>query len=454
MVSVRQRHLTRLRQTVRPAAVAALLAAGLAGAGCARGPVVAREVLADPAMHFAPADPIAAPGARTRIRPDPLPPDTVALRTRVQSEPGADVRGSWIDSSLRAAVELLAGIGLEAGYGLALESERVQKLDGFTGPLELERTRHGPDAALVFDDGTSLLRAGYRYRTAWDGVLHEPSVYARTSVLRRDTVVEVGYRRSMRTVNVPASRLPARDPVDAEAHADRFHAAIEQGLLPGWNLRLEASALVEEGMLHSPHRLVSLWAWRDPAGSPQGGVPRTEPEHHPGSRIRWGAMFRVRRALTAIAAVVELGAGYGGGTWRVAHAAAGARYIQRLGDAFLLELGGGAYHQTRASFYRDDYIEGPPGSYWSADRLLSSYLAYWGEAALRWTCLPERGRLLGMFKYLTLGAAFRYVQDDYRWEGAASLNGFTSHPDLASPARTAFAGGMHLGGWLEFEGGF
>lgn len=434
-------------------AALAVLAAG-AAAGCAGGPVVAREVLADPAMRFARADPIPAPGQRTEPGPALLPPDTVALGTSVQSEPGDDVQGTWFASTLRAAVELVAGIGLEAGYGVSLASERVHKLDGFTGPLDLERTRHGPDAAVVLDDGTSILRAGYRYRTGWDGVLHEPSVVARTLVLRRDTVVEVGYRRSLRTIQVPAARFPARDPVDAEATADRLHAAVEQGLLPGWNLRLEASALIEEGLLESPFRLVSLWARRDPAAAAPAGIPRTEPERHPHARVRWGALFRVRRALTGIGAVVELGAGYGAGTWRVEHATAGARYIQRLGDAFLLELGGGAYHQTRATFYRDDYLQGPPGSFWSADRLLSSYLAFWGEAGLQWTCLPARERLLGMFKYLTLAATFRYVRDDYGWEGDGSNNGFSSHPSLAEAERTAFAGGTHLGGWLEFEGGF
>ena len=36
---------------------------------------------------------------------------------------------------------------------------------------------------LVYDDGTSVLRGGYRYRMAFDGALHEPSVTARTVVL-------------------------------------------------------------------------------------------------------------------------------------------------------------------------------------------------------------------------------------------------------------------------------
>lgn len=426
--------------------------------GCAAGPVVGREVLADPAMRFAPGRPIEVldPGARIRAETEaPLPPNTVLTALDFSREPGGDADGIWFSSALRAAVEIFSGFALEAGYGLSVRNLLVQKLDGFAGPLPYERTRHGPDAALVLDDGTSVFRGGYRYRTSWDGELHEPSVSARTSVLRHDTVLEVGYRHTMATVTIPAAKLAAEGAVDADYSVDRLYAALEQGFLPGWNLRLDVAVMLEEGFLHSPFRVVTLWSQRDPAPGSPVGVPRTRPERHPGSRFRWGALFRARRALPALKSVFELGAGHGSGSWRVEHSLAQAAYLQRIGEQFTLQLQAGAYHQTRASFYRDEYPAAPPGSYWSADRALSSFVAWWAEPALLWTVIPERGRVLSMFKYLTLVLGARVVSIDYTWEGLDQDNGFTSYASLAAgQTRRSFDGGMTFGGFLGIEGGF
>ncbi len=432
--------------------------ATLALSGCASGPVVGREVLADPAMRFTPGRPVEFLDPQARIRSQtetPLPPNTVLTAFDFAREPGKDADGTWFSSALRAAVEIFSGFALEAGYGLSVQNLLVQKLDGFAGPLPYERTRHGPDAALVLDDGTSVFRGGYRYRTSWDGELHEPSVSARTSVLRRDTVLEVGYRHTIATVTIPATKLASAGAVDEDYRVDRLYAALEQGLLPGWNLRLDVAVMLEEGFLHSPFRMVSLWSQRDPANAPLVGVPRTQPENHPDSRFRWGALFRVRRILPALRSVFELGAGHGSGSWRVEHSLAEAAYLQRLGEQFTLQLRAGAYHQTRASFYRDEYPGAPPGSYWSADRTLSSFVAWWAEPALLWTVIPERGRVLSVFKYLTMVLGARVISIDYAWEKLDQDNGFTSYASLSpGETRRTFDGGMTFGGFLGIEGGF
>lgn len=439
--------------------IAGLVLAASAGlSGCAAGPVVGREVLADPAMRFAPGQPVEVldPEARMRAQTGaPMPPNTILTAFDFSKEPGGDVDGTWFSSSLRAAVEIFSGFALEAGYGLSVQNLLVQKLDGFVGPLPYERTRHGPDAALVLDDGTSVFRGGYRYRTSWDGELHEPSVSARTSVLRHDTVLEVGYRHGIATINIPAAKLPAEGAVDEDYSVDRLYAALEQGFLPGWNLRLDVVVMLEEGFLQSPFRMVSLWSQRDPATGSLVGVPRTQPEHHPASRFRWGALFRVRRVLPALKSVFELGAGHGSGSWRVEHSLAQAAYLQRIGEQFTLQLRAGAYHQTRAAFYRDEYPSAPPGAYWSADRRLSSFVAWWAEPALLWTIIPERGRVLSMFKYLTMVLGAKVTSIDYAWEGMDQDNGFTSYPTLAArQIRSTFDGGMTFGGYLGIEGGF
>ena len=437
------------------AAVCLLLLPGLCllAGGCATGPVVAREMLADPTMRFSESRPIEPLGLSDPQADEPLPPDTVMTRLHVHADTGEQVKGTWLEYLIRAAIEIGGGFGVEAGYGLSHQDQLVQKLDGFAGPLGVVATRHGPDAALVLDDGTSIIRAGYRFRMAWNGHLHEPSIRARTSVLSRDTVVEVGYRRSMRSLTIDSEHLPAGDALDDDYSVDRLFAAIEQGFLPGWNLRLDLAMRVDSGFLQSPYRLVSLWSQHGGDTVPSG-VPRTMPENHPGSRVRWGSMLRIRRMIESLAAAVELGLGYGAGSWRVEHSMLQAGWLQRLGDQFVLSAQGGAYHQTRASFYLDDYGSGPRGAYWSADASLSSYIAWWAQIGCSWTAFPERGRLLGMFKYLSVEAALRTSRAYYQWEGSGSNNGFTSYAWLASDERQPFGGGWLFGGWLGFEGGF
>jgi hypothetical protein len=421
-------------------------------AGCASGPIVAREVLSDPTMRFGPTRPVDGLGMDAPGPDDPLPPDTVTTRMRIEADPGKQVDGTWLESSTRASAEIAGGFGVEAGYGVAYRKQLIQKLDGYTGPIDDQAVSHGPDAALVLDDGTSLLRAGYRLRMAWDGWLHEPSFGARTTVLGRDTVLLLGYRRSMRSVTISADHLPARNAVDDDYTVDQLFAACEQGFLPGWNLRLDISARLEDGFLQSPYRLVSLFSGHPETNAP--GVPRTEPEKHPRSRVRFGAMFRLRRMIQTLSAAIELGAGYGSGSWRVEHQTIEVSYLQRIGDSLIMSAAGGAYHQTRAIFYRDDYPDGPLGAYWSADRELSSYIAWWTRLGLSWMTFPRHGRLLAMFKYITLSASIRALHADYGWEGADSPNGFSSYESLASSERKVFSGGWNFGGWFAFEGGF
>jgi hypothetical protein len=86
--------------------------------GCAAGPVVGREVLADPAMRFAPGRPVEVldPEARMRSQTEaPLPPNTVLTALDFSREPGSDADGTWFSSALRAAVEIFSGFALEAG---------------------------------------------------------------------------------------------------------------------------------------------------------------------------------------------------------------------------------------------------------------------------------------------------------------------------------------------------
>ncbi|MBN2495239.1 MAG: DUF3570 domain-containing protein [Deltaproteobacteria bacterium] len=412
---------------------------------------MAREVLADPLMRFEPASPIDAPGSPPRAADAVLPADTVETGFEATADPGSDVAGFWCASSARSAVEIWAGLGVEAGYGLEYDRQRIYKLDGFAAPIELERIHHGPDAGLIYDDGTSVLRAAYRFRTAWDGQVHEPSVSARTSVLRRDTVIELGYRHTEAAVTVGLDRLPAAGAVDAERSADRFVAALEQGFVPGWNLRLEVEGLMEQGFLASPFHLATLWSHRRPLDPAPSNTPLAMPESHPDRRVRWGTLLRVRKQIAALGAVLELGAGYGSGNWRVEHARAQAAWLQRLGDRFSLQIGGGAYHQIRASFYRDDYTDGPAGLYWSADRRLCAYLAWWGQIGLQVDIIPESGRLLAMFKFMRLGAGGRVLRSDYGFE---SQNGFSAYSPIDYGAREAFDGGWSFGGWFAMTAAF
>ncbi len=430
-----------------------LCCAALGLSACAQGPIVAREILADPTMRFAAGRPveISAMGAVQRDEPNPA--NTVSARVVADTDPGNQVQGTWLESSLRVSAEIIEGVGLEAGYGITYRNQQVQKLDGFTGPIADSEQRHGPEAALVLNDGTSLLRAGYRYQSGWQGVLNEPSIRARTSVISRDTIVEVGYRRTMAQLKVPAERLPASIPSNDDFTSDRMFAAIEQGFLPGWSLRLDLAMILENGFLQSPYHLVSLWSERVDSDS-TSSIPRVEAERHPSARVRWGTTFRVRRRIEAMNSALEFGLGHGAGSWRVEHSSGQLGYLQRLGDQFTLGLRGGLSHQTRASFYRDDYNDGPPGAYWSADRALSSQMAWWVESSAIWSIFAGDSRIIAIFKYLTMEAGLRLLRRDFMWEGADSNNGFTSYSSLVGDQRSRFEGGSQLGGWFGIVGGF
>ncbi len=430
--------------------------AALAAAGCGAERLVAREVLADPLMRFEPGRPVRAPSAPPDPDLRPLPTDTARLRVRAAAEPGAQADGLWIDSEARAAVELAAGFGLEAGYSQRLERRRVFRFDGFHGRLQLERLAHGPVAALVYDDGTSVLRAGYRYRTAFDGDSHAPVISARTLVLGSDTVVELAYRRTMQRLRLAAGQGPALEAVAADRTSDHVLAAVEQGFLPGINLRLELAGAFEEGYLQSPYRWVTLWShWPATDGPAPATAPRARPEQHPPARMRWGALLRARFAIPAWSAAAELGAGWGTGSWRVEHSQAQLGWLQRLGRQLTLELHGGAAHRIRASFYRDDYPDGPPGAHWTADRSLAACLSWWARIGLRLSLLPERGRLLGFLRHLELRLVARLLREDFNFEGLAGDNGFTRYAAPgAAGGRQAYAGGWHYGGWLGLTAGF
>jgi Protein of unknown function (DUF3570) len=424
------------------------------GAGCAAGPVVEREVLSDPLMRFTPARVLTDPTVVDPERDEPLAPNTVVSRLTMASDPGSQVKGFWLRSILRAAVEVWQGLAVEAGYGADLDKELIQKLDGFAGPVAFSRLRHGPDAALVLDDGSSLLRVGYRFRTAFDGALHEPFVMARTSVLRRDTVVEVSYRHVYEQIRLGPEDLPALGlAIDKRRRGDWLGCAFEQGFLPGFNLRLDLGLLLEDGFLQSPYRVVSLYATRTSADE-TAGIPRIEPEKHPGKRVRYGGLVRLRHLVSAWHAAFELDLGHGSDTWRVEHSRVGLAYRQRLGDLVQLALDGELYHQTRALFYRDDYPDGPPGAYWSADRSLCSFLAGVVGATVEISLVAERRRLLSMFRYLTLDLGVQVAMVNYRIDGAGSPNGFTSYATVASSKRERFQGGLVISGSLGFEGGF
>ncbi|RLB58331.1 MAG: hypothetical protein DRI34_05160 [Deltaproteobacteria bacterium] len=441
--------MTCCRRNMRLAVTALLLVAG----GCVSGPPAGREVLSDPAMRFRARDPLRAlawPGEQAL---EPLPPGVVLSSLQVSAQPQADEAASDVHSNLRAAVELGAGLGIEAGYGVDYYSRRINKFDGFAGGFSQQQTRHGPDVALLADDGTTLLRMGYRLRLGWEGRLHQPAIRARTSILSTDTVVEAGYQRTMRQLSVAAEHLPARDPVSAESTRDNAWVALEQGFLPGWNLRVDAAVEIQDGFLQSPYRLVTLWSGREETTG-NGWTLRAEPEQHPDHRLLWGANLRIRRALHGLGAVLELGGGGGSGSWRVEHQQLELGWRQRLGQRWLLELRVGAYHQTRAEFYRNEYSGAPPGSWWTADKSLSSFLAWWSSMGADWTMFQHRRRLLGMFRYLRLGATVRLEQRLYHWQGISSPDGFSGWEGLAGGQRRAYDGGWRLGGWLEIEGGF
>jgi hypothetical protein len=423
---------------------------------CASQRAPSREILADPILRFSSSQTVADSYTDELPPVEPIEQNTFSLKTDIVVDPAPQSKQSRIYGLTRLAAEIYAGIGLEAGYGLSIENQTVQKLDGFLGPLEIERKFHGPEAAIVVDDGHSVLRLGYRYRTAWDEELHEPSISARTTVLGQDTVVELGYRRTMSSIFIDGKHLPAMEPIDQNTDWDHFNLALEQGWLPGYNLRLDLNLSVAQGFLQSPYRLVSLWSQRGVLGETFTlGLPRSMAENHPDKRVQYGGQLRLRRLIQAWSSVIELGAAYGSGSWRVEHSQISLSYIQRIADSFSLRLSSDAYHQTRASFYRDDYNLGPVGAYWSADRNLSSYIAIRAESELSWLYIPSRGRAWGMFKYINLLAGIRFCRAYYHWEGVSSNNGFSSYPSLATISdKQIFDGGTIWGGWLGMEGGF
>ncbi len=440
---------------MRAGVILSLLVVAL-GAGCAAGPVVEREVLSDPLMRFAPARVLTDPSAIDPEHDEPLTPNTIVSRLTMAADPGNQVKGFWLRSTLRGAAEVWQGLAVEAGYGVSLDKELIQKLDGFAGPLPLLRLRHGPDAAVVLDDGSSLLRVGYRFRTAFDGTLNEPFIMARTTVLRHDTIVEVSYRHVIEQISLGPGDLPAQGiAIDKQRRGDWLDCAFEQGFLPGWNLRLDLGLLLEDGFLQSPYRLVSLYSMRGSTLADDAEtIPLIEPEKHPSTRVRYGGLVRVRRLVPAWHAAFEIDLGHGSDTWRVEQSRVGLAYRQRLGDLFQLSFNGEVYHQTRASFYRDDYPDGPPGAYWSADRELCSFVMGLVGAALEITIISERDRVLGMFRYLTLDIGVQATFANYRISGARSQDGFTSYPNLTSNQRENFQGGYTFGGTVGFEGGF
>jgi len=420
--------------------------------GCAGGARLSRESLADPMMRFDPPPVPRGPGEPRAPAEPLLAPNTVASRVVVSVEPGSGSRGTWTESNLRAAVEIVSGLALEAGYGMSSDRHTEYRLDGFAGPQTVKRVAHGPDAAVVLDDGTSLLRLGYRFRTAWDGPTHEPSVMARSSILGRDTILEVGYSHRMQSVNIGADRHPARDPIDDDARVDRFSASLEQGFVPGINIRIDFLGIIEEGFLSSPYRLVTLWSQRDPQQD-VAGVPRAEPENHPRIRHRLEGLVRLRKTIGS-RGVVEAGAGYGRDNWRVEHESLMLGFQLRLFERWVARLGAGGWHQTRAAFYRNDYPYGPPGAYWSADRRLSSYWAWWAESGLRLLWLAEDRRVLGLFRHLAVDFGFCFQRVEYGWEGMAAPNGFSGWTEIGGPIRSRFDGGQIFQGLLAIEGGF
>ena len=428
-----------------------LLAALAQTAACFSGAIVGREMLADPAMRFQKTSPLA-PHHLLRAEPDrPPAPASVESYLNLSAEPGADTRGLYFEQLTRAAVELGAGFGLEAGYGTQTLQETIMKLDGFSGPFRRELVLHGPDAAVLIDDGSNLLRAGYRLRLSPEGNLHQASLRGRSTLLAQDMLLELGYRYSWQEINIERERLPAAGPVDATRSEDFISCALEKGWLPAWALRLEVELERQQGFLQSPWRLVSLWSPRGQDASAL--VPASFPENHPPQRFLWAGAIRLHRGLASGRTVLELGGGAGSDSWRVEHQHLQAAWRQRLGD-FLLELSAGGYHQTRAYFYRNDYTGPAPGAWWSADRNLAAQWGWWATAGGNWTHFASRGRLLGMFKYVTLEGGFVFLQLLYATGGLDDPNAFSGWDSAAGGSRRAFAGGQSLGGWMRFEGGF
>ena len=412
-------------------------------------------MLADPIMRFEPLSSVYAPNIPFKSYRAITPNNTINIHVSTQADPGEQIHGTWADSDIQASVELVSGLGLQAGYGMSYTKKRIWRFDGYQGIMEYEKFKHGPFAAIVYDDGTSLLQLGYTYSTAFDGQTHVPSIRASTLVLGSDTRVEIGYRRMMRSLRLDTSdKPPVLFSVDEQITSDHLSASIEQGFIPGINIRLDLEVVLDGGYLQDPYSMVTLWShW--PQVENMDKVPQSKPESLPDSRARFGAGISVKFAIPGLAAALETGISHGTGTWRVEHTSAHAGWEQRLGDRFSLDFSVGAYHQTRALFYRDDYQDGPVGALWTCNRDLSSYIAWWGRVGLNMYIYPSRGRLLGMFKELTLSLSSRLMKLNYNFEGLSSQNGFTRYSILAdSASREGFAGGWQMGGWFSMSAGF
>jgi hypothetical protein len=335
-----------------------------------------------------------------------------------------------------------------------MERYNLWKVDGFFGRQVFERRSMGPDAGLVYDDGSSILRVGYSYRKAFDGAMHAVSTSVRSNILQSDTVAEIFYRHRRQGIHLGQKDLLPVLPLDDNKIVDMFQAAIEQGFLPGINVRLEVAGLLESGHLESPYRLVTLWPHRAFQGDMPTQTPMSRPETHPDSRVRFGSTLRARFALSSWSSVLEVSLGHGFGTWRVEHSKARLAWLQRLGDVLAYRFGVAFIHQTRASFYQDDYRHGPTGEYWSADISLSSQTAWLADLELNFTWIPQQGRYLGIFRSLRLRWGLAASFSDNSPDGLSSQTGFSVYPALAGNDGRRYDSRLRMESWLSVAGYF
>ncbi|RME23703.1 MAG: DUF3570 domain-containing protein, partial [Deltaproteobacteria bacterium] len=380
--------------------------------------------------------------------------DTVEVAALAEGTTGSDARSFHSLSRARTSVAIAGQIGLEAGYLTDYKSEHLLKIDGFTGPLDVAETRHGPAAALVIGEGTNQIRAGYRYETGWSGNTHSPMLSATLSIRRTDTLAAITYRHVRREISVPAEKLPAGSPIDSRRDSDLVVTAVEQGLPAGWLARIEIGLEVQSGFLQSPFRLVTLWSDRTAGSAGSDDFGRTLPERHPDHRTRWAVIARILKGFESIAGALEFSAGAGNGNWRVERHFADAGWRQRLTDKLMLAVRAGIYHQTRAVFYLNDYTGAAPHGYWSADPELSSYLAWLAGCDVRIDLYQDRKRLFGLFEHLHLNIGTTVLQRIFDWRGLDAAESYTGWERISGGNRVPFEQGLGISSWLIFVGGF
>ncbi|MDB4942750.1 MAG: hypothetical protein JWP97_2284 [Labilithrix sp.] len=286
--------------------------------------------------------------------------------------------------------------------------------------------RHSPSGAVTLRKGDVSYTAQYNYGTENDYKSQSIFVAARTEAYEHNTQLEISYARNfdlvcdrVQAVNDQAPRYRAledstgcftgSDPLRTR-HAlaiDGLQATWSQSWTPTFVTQLAYTAQLLDGFQSSPYRSVIL------------GQGLKAQEHHPDQRARQALAARANLYIRPLKLAVRVGGRVYRDTWDIT-SGTGDVEVERYVVLEGLRVAGRFryYRQTGASFWSDDYTGGDPplgpkGQYFTGDRELSPFSSYAIGGRLTYALSPAKGRMLGLFTGLKLGAAIDVVQFDY-----------------------------------------